>query len=133
MHKRRKRSNRGNAARLEMTPMIDVVFLLLVFFVVTVKPTDLLAKLDVSRPTAPSDVTTPIPLLRIDVGENGYVVHGQRVTLATLRKRLSRIYATSPRATMVIASTDEAAHSLLIKLLNMCAAEHITNISLMSL
>ena len=132
MHKRRKRSNRGNAARLEMTPMIDVVFLLLVFFVVTVKPTDLLAKLDVSRPTAPSE-TTPITLLRIDVGENGYVVNGQRITLESLGKRLVKIYATSPSTTLVIASTDEASHSLLIKLLNMCAAENINNISLMSL
>jgi biopolymer transport protein ExbD len=115
-----------------MTPMIDVVFLLLVFFVVTVKPTDLLAKLDVSRPAAPT-TTDDFSLLRIDVGTGGYVVNGRRVTLDTLRKRLHRVYKTSPRTTLVVASTAEASHSKLIKLLNMCAAENIKNISLMSL
>jgi biopolymer transport protein ExbD len=132
MHKRRRRSNQGNAAGLEMTPMIDVVFLLLVFFVVTVKPTDLLAKLDVSRPAAPT-TTDDFSLLRIDVGTGGYVVNGRRLTLDTLRKRLHRVYKTSPRTTLVVASTAEASHSKLIKLLNMCAAENIKNISLMSL
>ena len=131
MHrKRNRRKERG--ARLEMTPMIDVVFLLLVFFVVTVHPRDVLAKLDVSRPSA-STGSDEITLLKIDVGPGGYVVNGRRLPLETIRHRLERLYSTSPRTTLVIASTGKATHSQLVKLLDTCAGIGIQNISLMSL
>jgi len=41
---------KGEAVKLEMTPMIDVVFQLLIFFIVTLKQEDILSHLDVSRP-----------------------------------------------------------------------------------
>jgi len=50
MAKKRKGRNKGDAAKLEMTPMIDVVFQLLIFFIVTLKQEDILSHLDVSRP-----------------------------------------------------------------------------------
>ena len=119
-------------ARLEMTPMIDVVFLLLVFFVVTIQPTDVLAKLDVSRPAAtPTDIT--ITLLRIDIGSQGYVVNGHHQSLETLEKRLTRLHEISPNTTLIITSTANSSHSSLVKLLNICAGAKIKNISLMSL
>jgi len=115
-----------------MTPMIDVVFLLLVFFVVTIQPKDVLAKLDVSRPAAPTDPSN-IPLLQIDVGASAYVINGRQLSLETIESRLSRIYSTSPRTTLIIASTSDAPHSRLVKLLDVCAGIGIENISLMSL
>ena len=45
-----------------MTPMIDVVFQLLIYFVVTIKPVDVSAHLDVFRPAAdspPKESATP--------------------------------------------------------------------------
>ena len=128
--RRSRRQERG--ARLEMTPMIDVVFLLLVFFVVTIQPKDVLAKLDVSRPAAPTDPSN-IPLLQIDVGASAYVINGRQLSLETIESRLSRIYSTSPRTTLIIASTSDAPHSRLVKLLDVCAGIGIENISLMSL
>ena len=38
-------------AELPMTPMIDVVFQLLIYFIVTIQPVDVLANLDVFRPS----------------------------------------------------------------------------------
>lgn len=54
----RHKSNRRKTseAKLEMSAMIDVVFLLLIFFVLTVKVEDTLASLNVSAP-APSRKT----------------------------------------------------------------------------
>ena len=42
---------------LDMTPMIDVVFELIIFFVVTIKQEDLFSKLNANRP-APNDQQT---------------------------------------------------------------------------
>ncbi len=132
MQRRRDRKQLGRGARLEMTPMIDVVFLLLVFFVVTIQPQDVLAKLDVSRP-APSPGTTPIVLLRIDVGRQGYVINGRQWALEEIRKNLSQLHESSPRTPLIIASTSDASHSQLVRLLDACAGIGIDNISLMSL
>jgi len=132
MNRRSRARQHGTGARLEMTPMIDVVFLLLIFFVVTVRPQEVLATLNVSRPAAP-EKTTVIPLLRIDVGKHGYVVNGRLLALETLRARLIKLQKSSPRTTLIIASTGDAPHANLVKLLDVCAGADIKNISLMSL
>jgi biopolymer transport protein ExbD len=132
MHAGRRERKREAGARLEMTPMIDVVFLLLVFFVVTVQPKELLAKLEVSRPAAPTQ-SPQMTLLRIDVGVEGYVINGRRLPLETLRRRLAKLYESKPSTTLVVASTGDASHSRLVKLLDVCAGIGIENISLMSL
>ena len=49
MARARKRPE-GAQAELEMTPMIDVVFQLLIYFIVTTKPVDVITNLDVFRP-----------------------------------------------------------------------------------
>ena len=130
--KRRKNHRQERGARLEMSSMIDVVFLLLVFFVVTIQPKDVLAKLDVSRPATPDSPTT-ITLLQIDVGPDNYVVNGQQLTLETIGRRLERLYSTSPRTTLIVASHRDAPHSQLVTILDTCASIGIENISLMSL
>jgi len=114
-----------------MTSMIDVVFLLLVFFVVTVQPRDVLAKLDVSRPEATPGPS--IPLLKIDVGSDGYVINGRRLPLETIKKRLAHIQQISPETPLIIACTADAKHSRLVKLLDVCAGIELHNISLVSL
>ena len=132
MQRRKRERNRGSAARLEMTPMIDVVFLLLVFFVVTIQPQDVLARLNVSRPAAP-DPRPQIPLLRIDVGIRGYVINGHLLSLETIQRKLTKLYVNSPSTPLIVASTGDAPHSRLVKLLNVCSGIGIPNISLMSM
>jgi len=132
MQSRKKERNRGAAARLEMTPMIDVVFLLLVFFVVTIQPQDVMARLDVSRPAAP-EIGTQIQLLRIDVRRQGYVINGKMLSLETIQRHLTKLYQIAPSTPLIVTSTGNASHSQLVKLLNMCAEIEIANISLMSM
>ena len=54
---KKKERKKGDAAKLEMTPMIDVVFQLLIFFIVTLKQEDILSHLDVSRPSPDPETT----------------------------------------------------------------------------
>ena len=44
--KKEKNRNKGDELQLEMTPMIDVVFQLLIFFIVTLNQPDILSTLD---------------------------------------------------------------------------------------
>ncbi len=133
MRRRNRERKLVPGAKLEMTPMIDVVFLLLVFFIVSIRPQDILAKLDVSRPAASQESIIDIPILRIDIGKSDYIINGRIFSLKTIEKHLSRIYVNSPKTTLTIACTGNASHSQLVKLLNSCSKIGIKNISLMSL
>jgi biopolymer transport protein ExbD len=140
MAKKRKSRNKGDAAKLEMTPMIDVVFQLLIFFIVTLKQEDILSHLDVSRP-APSDAPPPEKqvddLLTIEVGRAAWVLNGRPYAgsrgLAALDKSLTKIASYSRNASVIIKCTADSPHSKLVQVLNICARENMTNLSVFSL
>jgi biopolymer transport protein ExbD len=125
-------------AKLEMTPMIDVVFQLLIFFIVTLKTPDILAHLDVSRPE-PSKVPPPIdiPLLTIQIGAEGCILNGNAYSgptaFADMQRHLAKFASYSQNASVMIKCTADAPHAYLIQTLNACAAEGMDNISLFSL
>jgi biopolymer transport protein ExbD len=140
MARKRKSRNRGDAAQLEMTPMIDVVFQLLIFFIVTIKPEDILAKLNVARP-APDPNTTPETqvedLLTILVGPMGYTLNGRayrgNAGLNALDRHLTKVASYDRGTTVVIKCTGDSPHRYLVQLLNVCAREQLTNLSVFSM
>jgi len=130
-----KSRNKGEAAKLEMTPMIDVVFQLLIFFLVTLKQEDILSQLQVSRP-APDDTPPPAvvdELLTITVYEEGYVLKGRHVSLQHLDSQLSRLAGFSTKISVVIKCTAGSPHANLVKLLDICSKSGLTNLSVFSM
>lgn len=132
----RRRKKTDESAALEMTPMIDVVFQLLIFFIVTLKQEDILGHLDISRP-APDPNSVPEEqiqdILDIMVHEGGYVLQGKRVALSELDRQLSRLARMSNNVSVVIKCTGGSPHSYLIKLLDVCAKSNLTSISVFSM
>jgi biopolymer transport protein ExbD len=122
-------------AKLDMTPMIDVVFQLLIFFIVTTVEEDLLSQLKVLRP-AGVEITQPpdeaIELLDIMIWREGYVLQGTRVSLETVERRLRQLAELSLRTTIVIKCEMQSPHDYLIKVLDACAAAKLSNISVFS-
>jgi len=134
--KRRRSRQKGEAARLEMTPMIDVVFQLLIFFIVTLKQEDILSHLDVSRP-APDPDAKPEKrfddLLTITIYRDGYVLRGRRVSRKTLERHLTRLASYSKNITVIIRCTADSPHAALVRVLDICAKVDLKNISVFSL
>ena len=133
----RKRSrSRGEAAKLEMTPMIDVVFQLLIFFIVTLKQEDILSHLDVSRP-APDPNAKPEEkvqdLLTVLVHRDGFVLKGRRVSLKSLEKHLGRLASYSKNISVIIKCTADSPHEYLVQLLDICAKVGLQNLSVFSM
>jgi biopolymer transport protein ExbD len=126
---------KGDAAKIEMTPMIDVVFQLLIFFIVTLKQDDIYSQLQVSRPapdTAPPP-EEPDELLTITVYEQGYMLKGKRVTLKTLEKQLGHVASFSKQVSVVIKCTAGSPHSNLVLLLDVCSKMGLNNLAVFSL
>lgn len=114
-----------------MTPMIDVVFLLLVFFVVTFKPMELLAHLPLDRPQAGDGSSEP-PAFTLTILESGYLANNKRVSLDQVDRYLNRMHSKFGVDSLLIICHDQSAHSSLMQALDVCAKNGVDEISLFS-
>ena len=125
---------------VSMTPMIDVVFQLLIYFLVTFSTPDVLAHLDVSRPaTDPSqpEQRTPPKMIRINVYaeggfENGYSLNGRALSRTELNSILTRLAGFSKNQTVLITCAGGSEHAKLVGILDLCAQNELSKISVMS-
>jgi len=126
---------RGTDPKLSMTPMIDVVFLLLVFFVVTIEPVDILAALSVARPqpdSNPAPPPDPGELITIEVHPTGYSVNRSWMGFAEIRTKLHHLGAISTRPGILVICYMDSTHSQLIRVLDLCAEVGFENLSVMT-
>jgi biopolymer transport protein ExbD len=122
------------AAQLEMTPMIDVVFQLLIYFIVTIKPIDVVSNLDVFRPAPdPKADQTPLkPPFRIGIYQDGYTVNDNKATLESLDVALAKMAALDAGQTIMITVSAVSLHGNLIRALDLCAKNGLTSLSVVS-
>ncbi len=121
-------------AELPLTPMIDVVFQLLIYFIVTIKPIDIFAHLEVSRPS-PEDrkERAEIPnLIRVNIFKEGYTFNDRPVTTTELERLLSRAASLDKTQHLLIMASSASEHSQLIAVLDLCAKYELTKLSVIS-
>ncbi len=133
----RKRNRPDHQAVLDLTPMIDVVFQLLIFFLVTMKPMESIGHLDVFRP-APDPKARPEQkldnMIRITVQATGDYLLNQRImNLAALENNLQKASARSKTQTILIQCAEASRHEHLVRVLDLCAKVGLTNISVATL
>ena len=78
---------------LNLTPMIDVVFLLIIFFMVGARFTELEREFNINLPTVSEarPLTDPPDRIEVNVFRNGRIkVAGQFLTIDELRTRFNR-------------------------------------------
>ena len=135
MAKKKKDRNAGGEAKLEMTPMIDVVFQLLIFFIVTLKQEDILSQLDAMRPapdTRSSAQNADEPV-KIQIDRNGLIYRGVPVSKDALAKSLATIARYNPKATIIINCLDTSHHKHLVEALDACSKNGLNNLAVFSL
>lgn len=128
-----KRNGFGEQPKLDMTPMIDVVFQLLIFFVVALKQEDIMAKLTAARPQGGLVVERPVEAINITVGPRGFELNGVPVGMATLEERIGRFSLFSKSASIVIRCKSDSPHALLIQALDICSKHKMTHLSIFSM
>lgn len=135
MAKKRRKSPALPEGELEMTPMIDVVFQLLIYFIVTIKPVDVVTNLDVFRPApdknAPKD-TPPPNLLRLGIYQDGYTLNDQPVSLDQMDVALGKLAGIDAGQTIMITVSAVSEHGALVKALDLCAKNGLKSLSVVS-
>lgn len=138
---------RRNADRNDgdpMTPMIDVVFLLLVFFICASVGTvvDDLLPAELSGTTEAPDSTTAAPAqerwdhpliqIRLVSGPTGMTIQLEEQTLpdlASLAEKLARLSAVDPESAVVLNIADEVEVQDFISVYDLCQSLKLQNIS----
>ena len=134
MARERKRPEADPPA-LSMTPMIDVVFQLLIYFVVTLKPPVVVTNLDVFQPGPDKQATSesePPKLFRVEVFSDGYRFNDVFMPLDKIDDRLHKLAQANPNMTLMIVIASDSPHGNLVDLLDRCAKNGITSLSVVS-
>ena len=131
-----KEKRESNEAKAEMTPMIDVVFQLLIFFVVTLKQEDILSRFSAARPARDADIDRIEPdlnLIDITVHKGGFIFKQRPVTIEALDRQIERYSRMSKTASVVIRCTKDSPQSNLIQVMDVCSKHQMKNLSIFSM
>jgi len=132
---KRKEKEGQEPTELQMTPMIDVVFQLLIYFLVTFETPDVLAQLDVFRPSPdsqPKEQQDPPKMIQINIFPDGFSINARPVTLEELDTLLTKLAAIDTGQTVLITAGSASEHGDLIRVLDLCAKTGLTNLSVVS-
>ena len=121
------------ASTLSLTPLIDVVFLLLIFFLVTSEFDEEEQRLDIVLPSATSAVpmTSKPREIVIDVDEEGIVyLRGQETSLDELGRLLRIAVASNPtNQTVVIRADRQSTFQPVVSVMDVCNRTGISDYS----
>ncbi len=120
---------------LQIAPMLDVMFVLLLFFMVMAGKQVKEAELGVQVPGASTVATVKSPV-KMEVSPEGLVTfNGSPVDvrddeqMPKLRAKLKALIEVSPEQSVIIRPKDQAPYQSVINILNACAAERVKNLT----
>jgi len=115
---------------IDMTPMLDVVFILLIFFIVTasfVKE----AGIDVNRPEAATAVKKERANILVAISDKGDVwINKRKVDIRSVQANIERLKAENPQGTVVIQADKKATTDTLIKVMDSARAAGVYDVSI---
>ena len=117
-------------ADLNMTPMLDVVFIMLIFFVVTasfIKESGV----DVNRPGASTAVVKERGNILIGVTANDEIwIDKKRLEIEALRANIVRLHAANPEGAVVIQADKNSRSGLLVQIIDQARLAGVAEVSI---
>lgn len=115
---------------INVTPMLDVVFIMLIFFIVTasfVKESGI----DVNRPEAETAQPQKRANILVGIGPDGEVwINRRRVDITSVRANIERLHAENPQGSVVIQADKEATTEKLIAVMDAARQAGVYNVSI---
>ena len=128
-----RRNSRSRAASVQMASLMDVIFLLLCFFVTSSVFSQWETEISIALPTAKSS-TVPGRMpgeIILNVAADGNVtVNGQKLSLAEVTERLTRIAKLYPGQPVVIRADTTTKYEALVSVIDACRTADVWNFSL---
>jgi biopolymer transport protein ExbD len=127
------REGHGSLNELNITPLLDLVFVLLVIFIITTP--QLTNSLEINLPSGkppPARPDAPKPRInRIIVDDQGRVfLNREHFTIPALKEKLSRMKAAQPDLGVVVEGSDDVDYQNMIDVLDVLQQLDITKVGL---
>ena len=123
-------SKHEDDAEINLTPMLDVVFIMLIFFIVTatfIKQ----AGIDVMRPDAQTDEPKPLVSVLIAIGPTGEIwIDKNKVDPTAVRAHIERLHAENPKGGIVIQADRLAKYEKLKAVLDAARGAGVTEVAI---
>ena len=127
---RRRRSRQEEESEVNLTPMLDVVFIMLIFFIVTasfVKE----AGIDITRPPAATAERKERGNILIAITNNDQIwVDRRQVDPRALRANIERLHAENPQGSVIIQADIESKNGLLVQVMDAARLAGVKSVSL---
>lgn len=127
---RRRNANQEEDANIDMTPMLDIVFIMLIFFIVTtsfVKE----AGIDVSRPSAKTAEKKSQGNVLIAIRSNGEIwIDKRQVDIRSVRASVERLRAANPEGSVVIIADKASETGRFVEVMDQVKLAGVENISI---
>jgi len=118
---------------INLTPMLDVVFIMLIFFIVTasfIKE----AGIDVSRPDAPTAESQDDAAILIAISANDEIWIDRHETEPNgVRTMIERLHAENPKGSIVIQADEESTHETLVIVMEAAKQAGVANVAIAAL
>jgi len=125
----RKVREEGEDATIDMTPMLDIVFIMLIFFIVTtvfVKE----AGIQVNKPGGTMAVMHKNANIFVAITEDGDIWMDKRqISVDSVRANLERLMAEQPTDYVIIQADTKSKHGLVVEVMDQVKAAGIDRIS----
>ena len=111
---RKRRGGAEEESEVNMTPMLDVVFIMLIFFIVTasfVKE----AGIDVNRPDAQTAEKKQQGNILVAISDSGQLwIDGRQIDPRALRANIERLHAENPQGAVVVQADKNSKNGMLV-------------------
>ena len=127
---RRRRARAAEEDEVNLTPMLDVVFIMLIFFIVTasfVKESGI----DISRPPAATAERKERGNILVAITANDQLwMDGRQIDPRSLRANIERLHAENPEGSVVIQADRLSKNGLLVQVMDAARQAGVTSVSL---
>jgi len=126
----RRTRREAEEAAIDLTPMLDVVFIMLIFFIVTtsfVKE----AGIEVLKPKAAKAKSEPTATIFVAIRGNGEIWLDKRaVDVERVGATIEKLLAESPTDTVIVQADKEAKHGVVVSVMDQIKLAGIDKISI---
>jgi biopolymer transport protein ExbD len=135
---RRRKKKKGESSKIDppMAAMIDIVFLLLIYFIATFKENKVEAHLAINMPS-PSKTRAedkPPTLFEVYILPDKYLLMGTReMTIDKLEEKLIALASFDAEQTVMIKMSPSAVEEQLVSLLDRCGKAGLTQLNVLTL
>ncbi len=130
---RKKHGGAAEDAEIDMTPMLDIVFIMLIFFIVTtsfVKESGI----EMQRPSGKSASTTKVKAnVLVTINSQGQVIiDGKEVDIRSVRANVEKTLAESPDASVIVQAHKDSDTDILVGVVNAAKEAGVDKVSVAS-